>query len=211
MRMTRRRRDDEAQHVAWNDIRRVGPLLLATLLAVLMISPTFASADSSVGGIAEPCYESDYEYDAAGDCCEPVVFAEGDSCDPPPILEEFDPCSDDIPSTAVVGVLLMDCPEEEVPAPVRVVPDAPPPIRGPIWVGAIQPTTIAPGLTNLAFPPLLDIFIADNTVVVLDGNGAQIYVGPLPEDGNLLVFGDAPMTVVTTLTNRARYTEVIPG
>lgn len=162
----------------WNDIRIIGPLLVATMFAAMLLNPGAVAAERSVGSIYR---------------CGPAAIC--------------GPCPDgSFPPSVVGGFLLSECPKQS--ADTTVVPAAAP-IKGPIWLGAIQASTTA-GQTTLTFPSLLGIFIDDHSVKVTSGGGV-VYVGPLPANDKITLPGSGygTVTVHTSLFTSANYTETV--
>lgn len=220
----------------WNDIRIIGPLLMAVFAMVVVTGSGFVGEENGVGiGYCDD-FDTAFAVSADLDEGEPIAWLPcmpRSECERVHGLgtitrEDGDCCR----NTSVVGSLLVDC-EEPPPAPepepepetdgdgaggedeapttpVVKLPPPPDPIMGPIWLGAIDVDVIADGLVVLEFPDLLDTFIDHNLVKVYDADGALVYEGQIRADGTVMVFSsNAPMTVKTTLTTRARYTEVV--
>ncbi len=233
--MTEKEGVREHARMKWNDIRRIGPLLVVALAAVVMINPSFVGSANNVGG-GDFCFPEDVvSAELEGETDEPELVAWRLPCLERPPCEYYNQaavivtgpdgecCVDDTP---VVGMSFLPCPdpepepetdgdgaegeEEDDGAPAVKLPPPPDPIIGPIWLGAIQVDASIPGLVTLTFPDLLDAFIEDNIVRVYDADNALVFEGHVGADSTILVFSDnAPMLVKTTLTTRAPYYETV--
>lgn len=87
----------------WNDIRRVGPLLIVALAAVVMVNPSFVTDTNSVGGagIEQPCDSPPIVWSDSGDLANIV---DDGLCEPP-----YDPCYDGPIVWATSGNLQDNC------------------------------------------------------------------------------------------------------
>jgi len=198
-----------APRMRWNDIRIVGPVLVAMLLAVSLLSPTFASADQSVGSptvvdddyIFDPCLASGPD----GAAAMPAVFIVSECC---PDL--------DLVKLGVGGPSISEiCPPEPAVAEAvkRPVYDPPAPIMGPIWLGATT-ASVPQGSIVLHIPTLLGMFIEGNQIRVTNSDGEQVHVGRLSSSDTLdttmaYAGGTVELTIKTTLKTGAEYTEVV--
>ena len=171
---------------------------MMAFVAVLLLSPQFASVSSSVGGDGNRCYpdiagNAGVQIPTSGECCDTALLI-GNVGD--------DGCPN--PSTV---------PEVVAPAPVFVpqpIIDVGP-IIGPIWLGAIQPSVTPNGTATLQFPFLLARFIENKAVRVYDANGTLVYHGAMGAGDRVTIpnAGPAPHTVVTYLRTGSKYTEVV--
>lgn len=217
----------------WNDIRIIGPLLMAMFAAVTFVSPNFVGAANGVGveGLDDcveevvvsadlvekdpelvrwvpPCIPSPMPCEYYNHAAVIVTGPDGDCCVETPMVGGFPPCPDPEPETDGDSA---EGEEEETETPVvrKRIP-SPDPIIGPIWLGAIQVDTSVPGLVTLEFPDLLHAFIEDTVVKIYDADGAVVFEGRIGADGTILVFSDnAPMLVKTVLTTGAPYYETV--
>ena len=225
------------RRMKWNDIRIVGPLLVAVFAAVTFMSPNFVGASNGVGvegldncldqsvAVANlekkepelvrwvPCIPSPTPMPCEYYNMAAVIVTgpDGDCCidSTPMVGGGFPPCPDPKPETNTDGDGAEGEDEEET-AKLIIGPPPPAPIFGPIWLGAIDVDTSVSGFVTLAFPHLLDAFIEDNVVRVYDADKTMVFEGQIGADGTITVFSDnAPMLVSTTLTTRAPYYETV--
>lgn len=220
------------RQVPWNDIRRVGPVLMVILAAILMINPSFVGSEASVGdaGLREcveaddatigvlildescddpdPCASPSLAALPEGGCCiVPEVIAIGGLafplCPPPP--PEPEPTPVESPTPAATPTITQSVP----PLALEPLPD---PIMGPIYLGAIQVDSITSSVHRLEFPPLLARFVATNVVTVTDGGGDVVFEGQLGSNDRILVVNASfPLTVDVILSTQVPYVEVVPG
>lgn len=207
--MTEKQGVREHARMKWNDIRRIGPLLVVALAAVVMINPSSVGNNRSVGAgvdlcapdvagvsLDDPCYEDPCRF--YNEVAVIIAGPDGECC-----VEE----------TALVGASFPPCADPEPlveTAPAIDYPPAPDPIVGPIWLGAIKADASIPGLVKLTFPDLLAVFIGDNVVTVYDADDEVAFEGHISADGTILVFSDnAPMLVKTRLITFAPYSETV--
>ena len=204
---------EQPTRMRWNDIRVVGPVLVVALLMAALVSPQFATAEQSVG--------------FSGPTDPPSI----DLCAPPALIETFAFVSEEVNSAAahtssedccidpdlllaVGAILLPECeePEPAVSTPARQFVAPPPPIEGPIWLGATQSAMVNGSLQF--HPPLLLAMMIDNNIVsIADDDGDVVYLGKLAGDiAPTLVSSigaDGYYTMKTLLSTGALYTEVI--
>lgn len=135
----------------WNDIRVVAPVLVLLLASVIVVSPSFASSNSSVGDVGQEC---------------PVDVAFVDPCCPQTIGGGLDPCCIDIGSNA--GPVDPCCVEFVGNAGVDdpcVVP-TPTPTTTPEPTATIEPTSTAvPTATSTPEPTSTPVPGATSTPV----------------------------------------------
>lgn len=207
----------------WNDIRIVGPALVAMLMVATIVSPSFASADNSVGVRGVRCPErieagpssavesfgtAPAGVGGFGRLLEIGCCLDGSSTEIAPIgWSSATAFSQPAPVSAGVAPRLPAC---VAPGGLAPLPD---PIVGPTVIGPITGSSSG-GMVMLSMPGLLPKYFDANrgmrVTTTVDGKKKTVYLGSVPENGKIsFAGGPGDYTFHASIFTAAPYSEVI--